>query len=171
MGMPLQPAERMAALKGPWSAFASELKSIYLPSDDCELIKHLNVERSRSRDFLMMAQILMATHELPGRCDFTTQRVDKFLHRVDPPSESFKVDVRATLDKYLLVAPKVSKKKIAPVEFIMVAVLIHGKPDLAPDRVGNLVNEFRTHMKQGFEDLRINSKQITAAYDWLETHG
>lgn len=171
MGMPLQPAERMAALKGPWCAFASELKNKYLHSDDCPLMQHLALERSRSKDFLIMAQILKATAELPERCDFTTTRVDKWLHRVDPPTESFKREIRATLDKYLQVAPKVNKKKIAPVEFIMVAVLIHGKPDLSVDRLANLINEFRIKMKKLFEDLRINNKQITSAYDFLEEHG
>lgn len=172
MGVPLQPAERMAAITGPWSTLAAELKDRYLPANGGQFTELMQINCSRSKPFLMMAQILMAAQRVPEPCQFTSARVEKFLRSTNPPTESFKQEIQVTLNKYVLVASALartdtSRPAIAPVEFVMVAVLIHGKPDLAVDVLAQLVVDLRVRMKSLFHDLRINAKQIKAAYEFL----
>ncbi|KIO32185.1 hypothetical protein M407DRAFT_215001 [Tulasnella calospora MUT 4182] len=167
LGMPLQPAERMAAHVGPWAMFATTIKQQYL-APDSDMWKYWSVDISRARDFQYAAQIIMGLYTLPDRCNFATQSLDKWLQRTDPPSESFKKQVRGIFDKLVQVGPHNTKKAVAPVEFVMTAMLISMYPNANTEKLGDLITQFRTKLKKDHVDLRANNRVIKSAYETIE---
>lgn len=167
LGMPLQPAERMAAHVGPWALFATTIKQEYL-SEGSQLLEYWGVETSRARDFQYAAQIIMGIYTLPARCSFTTPVLDKWLQRQDPPTEKFKRQIRELFDRYMAVGPFNVQKVISPVEFVMITILIKLHPNANEAKLGELISEFRTKLKRNHVDLRTNNKVLKTAYDIIE---
>ncbi|KAG8892891.1 hypothetical protein FRC00_011354 [Tulasnella sp. 408] len=167
LGMPLQPAERMAAHVGPWAMFATTIKQDYLGSDSA-MWQYWSLDITRARDFQYAAQIIMGLYSLPERCNFATQSLDKWLQRTDPPSESFKKQVRDVFEKLVLVGPYNEKKAIAPVEFVMIAMLINMHPNASTEKLGDLIASFRATLKKDHVDLRANNRVIKSAYETIE---
>ncbi|KAG8934386.1 hypothetical protein FRC01_003343 [Tulasnella sp. 417] len=167
LGMPLQPAERMAAHVGPWAMFATTIKQQYF-GPDSDMWKYWSLDISRARDFQYAAQIIMGVYSLPDRCNFATQSLDKWLQRTDPPSESFKKQVRDVFDKLVAVGPYNLKKAVAPVEFVMTAILISMNPNANTEKLGDLITQFRAKLKKDHVDLRANSRVIKSAYESIE---
>lgn len=165
--MPLQPAERMAAHVGPWAMFATQIKQQYLNTDS-EIWKYWSLDISRAKDFQYSAQIIMGLYTLPERCNFATQTLDKWLQRTDPPSESFKKQVRVVFNRLVAVGPYVTKKAIAPVEFVMTAILVNLHPNASAEKLGDLIAQFRAKMKKDHVDLRANNRVIKSAYEMIE---
>ncbi|KAG9050694.1 hypothetical protein FS837_003032 [Tulasnella sp. UAMH 9824] len=167
LGMPLQPAERMAAHVGPWAMFATTIKQEYLGSDSA-MWQYWSLDISRARDFQYAAQIIMGLYSLPERCNFATQSLDKWLQRTDPPSESFKKQVRDVFEKLVQVGPLNEKRAIAPVEFVMTAMLISMNPNANTEKLGELIASFRATLKKDHVDLRANNRVIKSAYETIE---
>ncbi|KAG9015874.1 hypothetical protein FRB90_004334, partial [Tulasnella sp. 427] len=167
LGMPLLPAERMAAHVGPWAIFATTIKQEYLDTH-CDMWNYWTLDTSRAKDFQLAAQIIMGLYTLPERCNFATQTLDRWLQRADPPSESVRKQVKTVFDKMVAVGPYNKKKAVAPVEFVMIAMLIHMNPNANTEKLGDLIAQFRAHMKKEHVDLRTNSRVLKNAYDYIE---
>ncbi|KAG8964806.1 hypothetical protein FRC03_001339 [Tulasnella sp. 419] len=174
MGMPLLPAERMAAISGPWAEFATSLKNEYLAHDDDAKCLADHIDTTRSRDFLAMAQVLIAINSAPDRVQFHAATVEKWLQRVDPPPPAFKARVRGVMDKFreLVSSEEHSeifiKHRLAPVEFVMVAFLIAEQKDASLPELAEFIAEFRNSVRKAHADVRSNNKVIKTCYDVIE---
>ncbi|KAG8875035.1 hypothetical protein FRB97_005483 [Tulasnella sp. 331] len=175
LGMPLKPAERMAAIAGPWAAFVLEVKSKYLPDlADKEtpatgFLKHISVAVDRGSDFLAVAQLIYGLDRSPGRATFSSVDVEKWLKRVDPPSKDFKTRTYGVFSKYLKVVSSWDKPRVAPVEFVMIGVLIGRLLDDPVDLLDQHIQNFRKSMKTAHVDLRLNTKVLKSAYDIIDS--
>lgn len=166
----------MAAIAGPWAAFAQELKDKFLPDQKDKSIpatsgflKHINIGVDRASDFLAVSQLVYGLDRAPARATFSSIDVEKWLKRVDPPSADFKTRTRAVFEKYLKVVSSWAKARVAPVEFVMIGVLIGRLLDDPIDILDQHIQNFRKSMKIAHVDLRLNSKVLKSAYDIIES--
>jgi len=167
LGMPLKPAERMAAIAGPWAAFVGELKEEYLPEGG-GFLKYMTVTVDRGSDFLATAQMVYGLDHPDKRATFSSMDVEKWLNRVDPPSQDVKTRTRAVFDKYLEVVSSWEKTRLAPVEFVMIGVMIGKLLNDPVEVIDQHIQKFRKSMKAAHVDLRLNSKVLKSAYDIIE---
>lgn len=158
----------MSAIAGPWPAFATELKNKYLGNNG-GLLEYLNLNTNRASDFLLMAQCICGLQVWPGTHTFGSVEVEKFLARVDPPTERFKTRVRATFDKYLELSPSLGKQRLAPVEFVMICLLVANHADEPKAAITEHIEHFRKSIKAAHVDLRTNSKVLRTGYELVHS--
>jgi len=172
MGMPLQPAERMSSIAGPWPNFANEMKREFMNGDG-GLLEHITFDVTRGKDYLAISQVIVGVFSLPERCSFTTGVVEKFLTRVDPPTPAFKKQVKRLFTKYVsLISEKAHKavfaQRMAPVEFVMIALVIANHVDESLSDLANRVQHMRTSLRKEHVDIRTNNKVLKTSFDILE---
>ncbi|KAG8997185.1 hypothetical protein FRB95_005214 [Tulasnella sp. JGI-2019a] len=168
LGMPLKPAERMAAIAGPWAAFVLELKEKYLDDGVTGFLSHINLTNNRGSGFLGIAQIVYGLDFSPKRASFGSGDVEKWLNRTDAPSKDFKTYIYAVFEKYLEVTALWDKPHVSPVEFVMMGVMVGRLYEDAANVIDQYIQNFRKSMKAKHVDLRLNSKVLKSAYDLIE---
>lgn len=92
----------------------------------------LEWDTKRGRDYQNLAHFIFCCDRLPIEDLPTTQKLEVWLSREDPPTESFKKDIEAVLtdfwnmatDRSLNDAFRLINKRIAPVEFVFIGKCI-----------------------------------------------
>lgn len=147
MGVTLSPAEKLSALRTPWTIFFDQLAKRYMDSSrPGENLCHI-VRANRSNDWLFMGQISMTIllHDKRPYLAFF-QQVKNFVEKEAPPDASQKKEIHATLNRLLVLAndPEYNepllhqdittssgtstKFQLSPVEFIHIAFMAWRHP-------------------------------------------
>jgi len=100
----------------------------------CEngLSQVLQWDTKRGRDFQCIAQFIYCCDGLPEQLFPTAPKMEKWLTRVDKPSQSFQALISDVLSEFWLIATTAQlkygftgiDKRVAPIEFVFVGRLI-----------------------------------------------
>lgn len=171
LGMPLTPAEKLAALNGPMPAFINDLRRTFTNFGQV-------LGTKRSTDFKLVTQLVVLMYNRIEQEDdlklkTTHQTIKNFLESKNPEqilTPAFRHQVRRVLSKYNdLIATypaafthtfgntKSKMRKFSPVEFLGVGVLV----DVYPARPSRVLSEdiktFRQYLREHLQDLRTNT--------------
>lgn len=143
MGVTLSPAEKLSALRTPWTICFDQLAKRYMDSSrPGENLCHI-VRTSRSNDWLFMGQIAMTIlneDKQPYLAHF--QQVKNFVEKEAPPTSSQKKDIFDALNRLLVLSndpehntPLIrqeighqTKQQLSPVEFVHIAFMCWRHP-------------------------------------------
>ncbi|KAJ7754231.1 hypothetical protein DFH07DRAFT_868609 [Mycena maculata] len=168
LGMPLTTAEKLAAIDSPWAEWISKLESRHI-SIEGGLSQVLSWDTKRGREFQNVAQFVYCCDGYPDSENIpTAPKMEsrlQWLARVDIPGEQFKQDIDAALTEFchLAVDPSLNfgfniGKKLAPVEFVFIAVLLYVLRKVTSLERAKAVYHLRTDIREEFLDVRMNNK-------------
>ncbi|KAJ7283565.1 hypothetical protein C8J57DRAFT_1217950 [Mycena rebaudengoi] len=163
-------AEKLAAVDSKWASWIAQLEQRHITVEG-GLSQTLIWDTTRGRQFQNVAQFVYCCDGYPGDRNVpTAPKMDKWLSRVDQPTEQFKREIDDALNDIAYLAtslnPDLKKgftigKKLAPVEFVFIGVLLYvlRKLDATSSRRADAVYELRNEIRLRFPDnLRMNSK-------------
>ncbi|KAJ7148226.1 hypothetical protein C8R46DRAFT_1128088 [Mycena filopes] len=162
LGVALTPAEKLKVLSTPRAQFVRTLQDDFLNNDASGLGgAALAWDRSRGSDFRCLAQTIQCIAVSPKTTSI--QATEKWLADPAPMPPAFAASIENTYRVFeaLVRAPENAKAfaKIAPVEFIMVGMLVHRhKARLTLKEMGRAVQAMRTHVRKEHADIRNNGK-------------
>jgi hypothetical protein len=143
------PLEKLQAIASPWAQWIASLEQKHVLSDG-GLSAILDWDTSRGRDFQCIAQMVYCCDGLPDYLLPTAQKLEKWLVRVDPPTESFMSRVDKALSEFWYLASnkgfdkglKGFDKRVAPVEFVFIGTSL---PSLARSHAPKLSLTLHVH--------------------------
>ncbi|KAF8897611.1 hypothetical protein BD779DRAFT_1432544 [Infundibulicybe gibba] len=171
LGMPLTAAEKLQAIASPWAEWISELESRHV-SVEGGLSTVLEWDTKRGLDFQNLAFFVYCCDGLPSHQLPTTSKLEKWLLREDRPPEQFKNTIELVLRDFWMVAtePRLTywkttiKKRIAPVEFIFLGVLLFLLRHVDISDRASALYQLRRQIREQFTDIRNNT--ITQRVIW-----
>ncbi|KAG9316365.1 hypothetical protein JVU11DRAFT_2398 [Chiua virens] len=132
LGMSLTAAEKLQAISSPWADWIGDLEMRHV---QCEggLAEVLEWDTKRGRDFQCIAQMVFCCDSLPDHVLPTAAKLEKWLSRVDKPSQAFKTHMDGVLNEfgYIAMTPTLNiafeqvDKRVAPVEFVFIGTLLY----------------------------------------------
>ncbi|KAK2466267.1 hypothetical protein APHAL10511_001909 [Amanita phalloides] len=164
LGMSLTAAEKLQAISSPWANWISELEMRHV-SVDGGLSSRFEWDTKRGRDFQNIAHFVYCCDGLPNEYLPTTQKLEKWLARVDPPGEQFKNEIDDTLRELWMIAKEKQHnkgftaigKRLAPVEFVFIGVLVYKlRNGTREDRAASIYH-LRMAVREEFKDIRNNN--------------
>ncbi|KAJ7129581.1 hypothetical protein C8R44DRAFT_872833 [Mycena epipterygia] len=175
LGMPLTTAEKLAAISSPRAEFISTLESRHI-SIEGGLSQVLDWDTKRGREFQNVAQFVYCCDDVSAEKVPTAPKMETWLSSADHPGESFKRDIDEALNEFGRIAtdPQLNMgfkmtKKLAPVEFVFVGVLIYVLRKATPRERASAISHLRADIRAQFPDIRMNSK-VGAALWGLINH-
>lgn len=171
----------------PSKRWLSELESRHVTVEN-GLSHVLEWDTKRGRDYQNLAHFIFCCDRLPVEDLPTPQKLEVWLSREYPPTESFKKDIEAVLmdfwnmatDKSLNEAFRLINKRIAPVEFVFIgntvvsmhvqellsdlcrshhkAVLLYQLRGYTKDARAKAIYHLRKSIREQFADVRMNTK-------------
>ncbi|KAJ6628698.1 hypothetical protein B0H10DRAFT_2160694 [Mycena sp. CBHHK59/15] len=160
LGMTLTTAEKLAAIDSPWAEWISHLESRHV-SIEGGLSQVLDWDTKRGREFQNVAQFVYCcdTEKVP-----TAPKMESWLSRADKPGAQFKIDIDNALcefghiatDRELNMAFTIGKK-LAPVEFVFIGVLLYVLRKSTSKERAHAVYHLRKGIRAQFTDVRMNS--------------
>ncbi|KXN89657.1 hypothetical protein AN958_05524 [Leucoagaricus sp. SymC.cos] len=165
LGMTLTAAEKLQAISSPYAEWISELEHRHVTVEN-GLSHVLEWDTKRGRDYQNLAHFIFCCDKLPVEDLPTPQKLEVWLSREDPPTGSFKKDIEAVLtdfwnmatDKSLNDAFRLINKRIAPVEFVFIAVLLYQLRGYSQDARAKAIYHLRKSIREQFADVRMNTK-------------
>ncbi|KAJ3570206.1 hypothetical protein NP233_g4563 [Leucocoprinus birnbaumii] len=165
LGMTLTAAEKLQAISSPYAEWLSELENRHVTVEN-GLSHVLEWDTKRGRDYQNLAHFVYCCDRLPVEDLPTPHKLELWLTREDPPTESFKRDIEEVLtdfwnmatDRSLNEAFRLVNKRIAPVEFVFIAVLLYQLRGYSKDARAKAIYHLRTSIREQFADVRMNTK-------------
>ncbi|KAJ6598980.1 hypothetical protein DFH09DRAFT_1303546 [Mycena vulgaris] len=165
LGMPLTTAEKLAAIDSPWATWISNLESRHI-SIEGGLSQVLDWDTKRGREFQNVAQLVYCCDGYPDSENVpTAPKMESWIGRDDPPREGFKQDIDKALEEFGLLAVDDQLnmgfnigKKLAPVEFVFIGVLLYVLRKATSTERAKAVYHLRTDIREQFLDVRMNGK-------------
>lgn len=121
----------MQAISSHWADWIADLELRHV---NCEggLAQVLEWDTRRGRDFQCLAQLVFCCDLLPEHGLPTAAKLEKWLSRVDKPTQSFKNHIGDVLDEfgYIATTPELNSafeqvdKRVAPVEFVFIGTVL-----------------------------------------------
>ncbi|KZO93092.1 hypothetical protein CALVIDRAFT_540344 [Calocera viscosa TUFC12733] len=154
LGMALSTPEKWQALQGPWPDFLRELRSSYFSEDrpESNLLAKINWDMSRAKDFQDVVRMAIMINQTIIKDEppiVSTDKLGEALEDEDGPSHAFKMEMLKILETFLRLVKEpryylAFEGKVAPVELVMIAVLIGKGMHLAKD----------SELAEGIKDMR-----------------
>ncbi|KII90455.1 hypothetical protein PLICRDRAFT_173870 [Plicaturopsis crispa FD-325 SS-3] len=176
LGMALTPAEKLQATKGPRAALVRKLQNDFL-NDDALTGDALSVEMGRGADFRCLAQALYNIDIYPdSKNGGAIAQVDKWLSRPEAPTpeftarvnDTFKVFVRLVRNNKLNNVFR-TPARVAPIEFILIVVLIAVWKDKADDKqLAKAIGEMRANVREEHRDISLNTRVGSTLMDYIK---
>ncbi|KAI6000605.1 hypothetical protein EDD15DRAFT_2193192 [Pisolithus albus] len=163
LGMTLTAAEKLQAISSSWAEWIADLHTRHVNAEGA-LAQVLEWDTKRGRDFQCIAQMVYCCDSLPEHALPTAQKLERWLSRIDKPSQSFKTRISNTLDAFWNVATvdhlnaafKQVDKRVAPVEFVFIGTLLYILYDRSYEARANAVLHMRLRIREQFRDVRNN---------------
>ena len=119
--------EKLQAHASPWAEWIGELQSQHVISED-GLASIIEWDTKRGVAFQNLAHFIYCCDSLPNRALPTASKTEKWIVRVDPPTQNFKKKIADVLRSLWHIASTDGlnkgftsiQKKVAPVEFIFI---------------------------------------------------
>lgn len=185
MGVTLSPAEKLSALRTPWTIAFDQLSKKYMDSSrPGENLCHI-VRTNRSNDWLFMGQITMTIINQVKRPYLAHYpEVKKFVEREAPPEASQKKEVFNALNRLLVLAnnPEYNetmisqrvgnsvKSQLSPVEFVHIAFMCWRHPTASYQELAEWCKTLRVEVHTAFPgQVRYNTPCATLLRKRIES--
>ncbi|TFK75833.1 hypothetical protein BDN72DRAFT_831277 [Pluteus cervinus] len=164
LGMTLTAAEKLQAISSPWAEWISDLESRHV-SVEGGLSELLEWDTKRGRNFQNIAHLVYCCDGVEEEALPTAQKIEKWLVRVDKPGDQFKSDIDIVLRQLWNIAssPALSTafrsigKRLAPVEFIFIGVLLYVLRTENIQNQATAIHSLRQGIRAQYQDIRNNS--------------
>ncbi|EIM84991.1 uncharacterized protein STEHIDRAFT_60774, partial [Stereum hirsutum FP-91666 SS1] len=174
LGVALTPAERMAAITGPWPTFIREIETQILGEED-GFGDALDWGQSRGRDFQGIAAVVFVIDRHPAFAVPVSPGLDKWLTQTLAVPKKLRSDVLDTFQLYLLLtkdsrynAPFQTPQRISPVEFIMIGLLIYvHRQTLSLTQLSLAVEAMRADIRGKEKDIRTNKRVAQVMFKFI----
>jgi len=175
-GVPLGNAEKLQAISSAWVDWLIELIKRYE-----EFKESISWDTKKARDFECFAKatylIITGKRQVP-----TEPQIRKFLETQTAPDQNYKREIIDIFDAFLLLTrdPELNRpftevgKKVAPVEFIYIAVLIakmRRQPDCRPSDIADRILILRTTLRTRHKDIRHNTRVVKTIWEIIDKDG
>ncbi|KAF8514161.1 hypothetical protein JB92DRAFT_3096266 [Gautieria morchelliformis] len=175
LGMSLTAAEKLQAISSPLAGWVSQLQAMYVNSDG-GLTDHIKWDTSRGRDFQGVAQLCYCCWHLPHYSMPSVPKVEKWLTTAEKPSNQFKAQVADVLQSFLHLATERQyqqafiqvDKRVAPVEFVFIGVLLAKMRNCTWDDRAEEVLALRKHTRDEHKDVRTNERVMKTMWSFVE---
>ncbi|KAF9524551.1 hypothetical protein CPB83DRAFT_773624, partial [Crepidotus variabilis] len=182
LGMALTPAEKLQVTSTPRAAFVRSMLGEYLREDGPLCPPNLNWKTDRGGDFrclghsIHMMELASSASRKPPQSDF--KQLEKWLSFKDEVPESFQKSVK---EAFKIFASLVSSdnhgtvfkkyKKVSPLEFIFVGLLVYLNKDKATKReLADGIGLMFDHVREEHTDVRMNNRvqktMVNFVTDW-----
>ncbi|KAF8640100.1 hypothetical protein AX17_001338 [Amanita inopinata Kibby_2008] len=174
LGMSLTAAEKLQAISSPWSDWISQLETKFVTVED-GLGSKFEWDTKRGRDFQNIAHFVYCCDALPDEQLPTTQKLEKWLSRVDAPGDQFKSAIDSALREMWCIAEdsQLNKgftaigKRLAPVEFVFIGVLLFLFHDKSSQERAKAIYHLRVAVRHDFKDIRNNNVVGKAMWSYI----
>jgi len=174
-GVPLTPAEKLQALSSPWVDWINVLQKKYVTEDD-GFSAHMKWDIARGRDFECLARACYLISNLPAHTMPGEKKLHKWLVETPVPSIDFKQQVHGVFDDFVYLASTPGldiaftkiEKRVSPVEFIYIALMLAKIEELDHEKKADYVLRLRQHLRDNFKDVRLNNAVWGSAWGFIE---
>ncbi|TDL23515.1 hypothetical protein BD410DRAFT_897562 [Rickenella mellea] len=178
LGMALMTGERLKGLQGPLPTLVRKVIELYLTEDGLSADKYIDWDRSRGREFQTVAQCLLTIDKYPSfKSVGTAAQVEKWLGQTEEPDEDFVDKVHDTFrifaglvqDTKLNKVFKQPNPRLAPVEFILISLLISvHKQRFSREKLASAIGLMRRELRREHKDIRTNSTVAKSGQDFVK---
>ncbi|KAI0808272.1 hypothetical protein C8Q74DRAFT_1189283 [Fomes fomentarius] len=176
LGMALTPAEKLQAITGPQADFVRGLLETYVVN---ELAENLSWDVSRANDFRGLATAVYSISRWPHLNTLPSLRtLETWLQESDDLDEDFSEDIHNTFRIFCALArdSTLSKpfwlegvKKVAPMEFFSIAILIHAnKKKMTMAQLSEVIGLMRKDVRKNEKDIRTNTRAFKSILAFLK---
>ncbi|EIW83162.1 hypothetical protein CONPUDRAFT_121609 [Coniophora puteana RWD-64-598 SS2] len=179
LGMSLTAAEKLQAISSPWAEWISDLEARHVsgPPDGGGLSEVLAWDTKRGRDFQCIAQLVYCCDGLPEKFLPTAQKLERWLSRIDKPLPAFRQQMNEVLTEFWLLATSPNlqhaftqvDKRVAPVEFVFIGVLLHVLRHESQEARAKAVLRMRLRIREQFHDVRNNTTVGKALWAFIDS--
>ena len=151
----------MQAITGPWPSLIRDIQQEVLGESGFE--GHLEWGHARGRDFQCLTSIAYLIDRpkaaIPG-----AQQLEKWLQESSPVPAKFRYEIFDAFRVFVELVRKFPNTfhkptKIAPIEFIMIGLLIHThRTKLSQTQLSSAIEKMRADVRGKYDDIRQNSK-------------
>ncbi|KAG6334250.1 hypothetical protein ID866_4841 [Astraeus odoratus] len=176
LGMSLTAAEKLQAISSPWSEWLADLHNMHVNMEG-GLAQALEWDTKRGRDFQCIAQMVYCCDSLPDQALPTAQKLEKWLSRVDKPTQAFKKHIGDALNAFWHIANTESlnnafkqvEKRVAPVEFVFIGTLLYILRDRDYYEQATAILHMRLRIREQFRDVRNNGAVGKALWSYIDS--
>ncbi|KAI6157621.1 hypothetical protein BKA82DRAFT_995958 [Pisolithus tinctorius] len=176
LGMTLTAAEKLQAISSSWAEWIADLHTRHVNAEGA-LADVLEWDVKRGRDFQCIAQMVYCCDSLPEHALPTAQKLEKWLARVDKPTQSFKTRISDTLDAFWYIATAENlnaaftqvDKRVAPVEFVFIGTLLFILDKRTHEDRANAILHMRLRIREQFRDVRNNGLVGKALWKFIDS--
>jgi len=171
-----QPTEKIQVTSSPRATFIRELQSTYLVERGGLVGEALNWDRSRGGDFRSLAQAVFSIEKYPNSaCTFPP--LERWLAQPDAViSDSFRDRVHQTFRVLLelvrdarLSKPLQNPPKVAPIEFIMIVVLVAiNMQAMDLTELSRAIGQMRDDVRVHHVDIRMNDRVAKTMTEFVQ---
>lgn len=177
LGVQLTAAEKLQAISSPWADWISDLELRHVNAEHKGLASVLEWDTTRGRDFQCIAQLIYCCDGLPDHPLPTAQKLEKWLKRVDKPPTMFMTQINDVLSDFWHIATQSDlnaaftevDKRVAPVEFVFVGVVLFVLRDRTIEERANAILHMRLRIREQFRDVRNNGLVGKALWNYVDS--
>ncbi|KAG2368139.1 hypothetical protein BDR07DRAFT_1448474 [Suillus spraguei] len=177
LGVQLTAAEKLQAISSPWADWISDLELRHVNAEHKGLASVLEWDTTRGRDFQCIAQLIYCCDGLPDHPLPTAQKLEKWLKRVDKPPTTFMTQINDVLSDFWHIATQSDldaaftevDKRVAPVEFVFVGVVLFVLRDRTIEERANAILHMRLRIREQFRDVRNNGLVGKALWNYVDS--
>ncbi|KAG0706125.1 hypothetical protein DFH29DRAFT_980605 [Suillus ampliporus] len=177
LGVTLTAAEKLQAISSPWADWIADLELRHVNVDNKGLGSVLEWDTTRGRDFQCIAQLIYCCDGLPEQQLPTTQKLERWLKRVDNPLPTFVTQINDVLSEFWHIATTPGldiaftqvDKRVAPVEFVFVGVILFVLRKYSHEDRANALLHMRLRIREQFRDVRNNTVVGKALWSYVDS--
>ncbi|KAG1862585.1 hypothetical protein DFJ58DRAFT_233981 [Suillus subalutaceus] len=177
LGVQLTAAEKLQAISSPWADWIADLELRHVNVDNKGLASVLEWDTTRGRDFQCIAQLIYCCDGLSDRPLPTAQKLEKWMKRVDNPPTAFMTLINNVLSDFWHIATSSElnaaftevDKRVAPVEFVFVGVILFVLRDHTIEERANAILHMRLRIREQFRDVRNNGLVGKAMWNYVDS--
>ncbi|OBZ67046.1 hypothetical protein A0H81_12868 [Grifola frondosa] len=175
LGMPLTAAEKLQAIASPWAEFISDLDARFVCSDD-GLTTVIDVDMKRGRNFQSLAQLVYCCDGYPEQLVPTPQKMEQWILNMNPPIQTFKTAIYDILTAFWHIAatPELNvgftkiQKRVAPIEFVFIGVLLYVMRDASHEDRAREIYEMRKDIRKKYPDIRTRGDIVKSLWTFID---
>ncbi|KAF5333571.1 hypothetical protein D9611_002455 [Ephemerocybe angulata] len=176
LGSPLTSAEKLQAVNSATAAWLGALEQRFLLIKG-GLLELIDLDTGRARAYQNLANLAYTCEGLPNEERFATSgKISQWVATSPAPSKQLKRTVEDSLQTFISIAAdkahnqafRTIDKKVAPVEFIFIGVLLHMLRNQTKHAKGLAIHNFRIAVREQFTDVRNNSRTVKTLWRYVE---
>ncbi|KAF5344075.1 hypothetical protein D9758_008879 [Tetrapyrgos nigripes] len=169
-------AEKLAAIASPVALWISELDEKHMSDKGGCLADVIDIELKRGKNFQNMAQFVFCCHEVDSEAFPSGRKFEEFLNQQEELKQNMKKSIDAALQQFARIAsdPRLNsaftelKARVAPVEFVFIAVLLFLMDEASDKEQAYAVYHLREAIRDRFPDLRMRNDVVELMWAYVK---